>query len=170
MTFWSVALISLVIGLFLVIGGALVVYMGSLVKSAYEIKVEIQSDLEAGLKKIEEETEKKIRWIKRDVVEEVDKIKSGMASDNQRRLAELTENLGSRVAALEAAQKQGQPEFSKALEALRQDIISLDQRTKAMRREQKPAEAPTAPTAAAPTPAATPPPTEPPAVEEASPT
>lgn len=172
MNFWTVTMISLVIGLLLVIGGALVMYMGSLVKNAYELKVEIQNDLEAGLKRVEEESEKKTRWIKRDLVEEIDKVKTALSADNQRKLSELTDSLAQRVDEIEQAQKRDRQDMGKIVEAMRQDIMTLDQRLKHLR-QQAPAaraEAPSQTSQAAtpeqaPAPAALPAPQEAPIAE-----
>ena len=145
MSFWTVTLISLAIGLLLVIGGSLVVYMGSLVKNAYELKVEIQNDMEAGLKRIEEESEKKTRWIKRDLIEEIEKLKSSLSTDNQRKFGEMTEGLVKSVAELEQTHKRDRQEMIKVIDALRQDIMTLDQRLKSLKRDaQVPAATPSA--------------------------
>ena len=145
MSFWTVTLVSLAIGLLLVIGGSLVVYMGSLVKNAYELKVEIQNDMEAGLKRIEEESEKKTRWIKRDLIEEIEKLKSSLSTDNQRKFGEMTEGLVKSVAELEQTHKRDRQEMIKVIDALRQDIMTLDQRLKSLKRDaQAPAAAPPA--------------------------
>lgn len=162
MSFWTVILISLAIGLLLVIGGSLVVYMGSLVKNAYELKVEIQSDMEAGLKRIEEESEKKTRWIKRDLIEEIEKLKSSLSTDNQRKFGEITEGLVKSVAEMEQTHKRDRQEMIKVIDALRQDIMTLDQRMKSLKRDAAAPSAP-APAAEAPveSPAAEAPPAEP---------
>lgn len=156
MSFWTVTLVSLAIGLLLVIGGSLVVYMGSLVKNAYELKVEIQNDMEAGLKRIEEESEKKTRWIKRDLIEEIEKLKSSLSTDNQRKFGEMTEGLVKSVAELEQTYKRDRQEMVKVIDALRQDIMTLDQRLKSLKRDAPaPAAAPPAdPTAPEASPAA----------------
>lgn len=158
MSFWTVILISLAIGLLLVIGGSLVVYMGSLVKNAYELKVEIQNDMEAGLKRIEEESEKKTRWIKRDLIEEIEKLKSSLSTDNQRKFGEMTEGLVKSVAELEQTYKRDRQEMIKVIDALRQDVITLDQRLKSLKRD---APAPSAPAPAAEAPADSPAPEAP---------
>jgi len=153
MNFWTVTLVSLAIGLLLVIGGSLVVYMGSLVKNAYQLKIEIQSDMEAGLRRIEEESEKKTRWIKRDLVEEIDKMKTALTTDNQRKLSELTESLAKRVEEVDQAQKRDRQEMVKVVDAMRQDIMTLDQRIKSLRQQPPPAQ----PAASPPPEAAAPP-------------
>ncbi len=137
MDFWTVTLISLIAGLILVIGGALVIYMGSLVKSAYELKVEIQSDVDEGLRRVEEETDKKSRWIKRDLVEEIEKIKTNLTTDNTRRFNELMEGANARMSQLEETIKRERETSARVIEGLRHDVMVLDQRLRAMKRGQK---------------------------------
>ena len=133
MNFWSVSLISLAVGLILVMGGALVMYVGSLVKSAYELKVEIQGEVAAGMQRLEEETDKKTRWMKREIVEEVEKTRAALQTDTHRKMTEVAELLGRRVAELEEANRASRQEVGKVLEGLRQDILLLDQRQRALR-------------------------------------
>lgn len=140
MEFWTVTLVSLSAGLVLTIGGALVIYMGSLVKSAYQLKIEIKSDVEEGLHRLEDEVEKKIRWVKRDLVEEVDKIKVAMQTDNQRKISEMLDGFVKRLVACETALTNDRSEIGSALEALRQDVTVLDHRLRFVRREQKAAQ------------------------------
>ncbi len=145
MEFWSVTLVGLAAGLVLVIGGALVIYMGSLVKSAYQLKIEIKSDVDEGLRRLEEEVEKKIRWVKRDLVEEVDKVKTAMQTDNQRKIAEVLDGFIKRLTACEAALLNERSETTNAFESLRNDVTVLDQSLRFVCGEQKAAQ----PTAAA---------------------
>jgi hypothetical protein len=169
MSFWTVILVSLVLGLLLVIGGTLVSYMGSLVKNAYTLKVEIQAEMEAGLKRAEEESDKRTKWIKRDLVEEIDKLKSAVSTDNQRKFAELADELTKKVEELEQAHKRDRQEMVRVIDALRQDVMTLDQRLKSLRRDAPPAPPSATPPAEAETAAAAlPPPSETPMAEVAS--
>ncbi len=140
MEFWTVSIIGLAAGLILVIGGALVIYMGSLVKSAYQLKIEIKADVDGGLRRLEEEVEKKIRWVKRDLVEEVDKVKTALQTDNQRKISEVLDGFINRLAACEGALLNDRTEVAKHFEDLRNDVTVLDQRLRFMRREQKAAQ------------------------------
>jgi hypothetical protein len=140
MEFWTVTLVGLAAGLVLVIGGALVIYMGSLVKSAYQLKIEIKSEVDEGQRRLEEEVEKKIRWIKRDLVEEVDKVKDAMQTDNQRKIQEILAGFITRLTVCEESLLTDRTETAKLLEGLRNDVIVLDQRLRLVRREQKAAQ------------------------------
>ncbi|MBF0307475.1 MAG: hypothetical protein HQL41_17725, partial [Alphaproteobacteria bacterium] len=93
MNFWTILLLSLAAGGVLIIGGGLMMYMGSLVKSAYQIKVEIRSEMEQGIRRLEEDIDKKSKWIKRDLIEEIDKMKAAVQTDNTKRFNEFLDTI-----------------------------------------------------------------------------
>lgn len=135
MGFSTVLIISLAAGVILIIGGGLMMYMANLVKSAYEIKVQINTDVEDRLTKMGEDLDKKSRWIKRDLLEEIDKIKTALQSDNARKLDELTGPLLAKVEGFEALLRNERAEWVKAVEADRAAIASLDTRLKTSARK-----------------------------------
>jgi hypothetical protein len=130
MSIWTVTLVSMAIGLLLVIGGAVVMYMGSLVKSAYELKVEVQADITGGFQKIEEENDKKLRWVKRDLVEDIEKAKAAMQLDNTKKFNDLSEAVAKRLTELDEVQQRERAEMLKVIDGLRRDVMALDQRTR----------------------------------------
>ncbi|HTH15530.1 MAG TPA: hypothetical protein VL974_02650 [Magnetospirillum sp.] len=144
MGFSTVLIISLAAGVILIVGGGLMMYMGNLVKSAYDIKVQINTDVEDRLTKLAEDLDKKSRWIKRDLLEEIDKIKIAIQTDNARKLDELAGPLLSKVEGFEALLRNERVEWVKAIEADRQAIAGLDGRLKTAARK-KPEEAPKPP-------------------------
>ncbi|HIJ62193.1 MAG TPA: hypothetical protein HPQ04_05815 [Rhodospirillaceae bacterium] len=158
MSFWSITLFSLAAGLILVVGGALVVHMGNLVRNAYELKIEIKADVEEGQKRIEAEVDKRLKWIKRDLIEDLEKSKEAMQIDSQRRLTELANTLEKRLAEQTDGQAKDRAATVKTLEGLQADLLVLDQRLRNLRRELQTVPAPTE----APAPAVEQPPTEPP--------
>lgn len=133
MSFSTVLIIAFAAGAILVVGGGLMVYMGNLVRSAYEIKVQINADVDERLNKMSEDLDKKSRWIKRDLLEEIGKIKEALQTDNARKIAELSDPLIKRLDALEAMVKSSHGDLVKAIESDRASIASLDQRLKALR-------------------------------------
>ncbi len=130
MGFSTVLIISLAAGVILIIGGGLMMYMANLVKSAYEIKVQINTDVEDRLTKMGEDLDKKSRWIKRDLLEEIDKIKTALQTDNARKIEELSGPLLAKIEGFEAALRNERIEWVKAVEADRAAIASLDTRLK----------------------------------------
>ncbi|MBI2235789.1 MAG: hypothetical protein HYU60_02330 [Magnetospirillum sp.] len=137
MSFSAVLIISLAAGVILVIGGGLMMYMANLVKNAYELKVQISADVDERFAKLAEELDKKSRWIKRDLLEEIEKIKLAMQSDNARKFAEMTDPLNKRFDEMGELLRNERAEWVKAVESDRQNISALDQKLRALRRDAK---------------------------------
>lgn len=135
MGFSTVLIVALAAGVVLVVGGGLMVYMGNLVRSAYEIKVQITTEVDERLTKMADDLDKKSRWIKRDLLEEIEKIKIALQTDSGRKIAELSDPLVKHLERLEAAVGSHHAELTKALELDRQVIAGLDQRVKALQRQ-----------------------------------
>jgi hypothetical protein len=145
MGFSTVLIISLAAGVILIVGGGLMMYMANLVKSAYEIKVQMSAEVEDKLTKMGEDLDKKSKWIKRDLIEEIEKIKTALETDNVRKLSDLSAALSARVEGFEALLRAERTEWVKAVESDRRDIVGLDMRLKAMGSRpiaKKPEEAP----------------------------
>lgn len=140
MSFSTVLIISLAAGVILIIGGGLMMYMANLVKSAYEIKVQINSEVEDRLTKMGDELDKKSKWIKRDLLEEIEKIKSNMHTEAQTKVGELTQPFTARLDALEAALKTERAEWVKAVDSDRAAITNIDNRLKTLGKSAKKAE------------------------------
>ncbi|CAA7616848.1 hypothetical protein [Magnetospirillum sp. UT-4] len=170
MGFSTVLIISLAAGVILIVGGGLMMYMGNLVKSAYEIKVQINTEVEERLGKMGEDLDKKSRWIKRDLLEEIEKIKANMHAENAAKVGELLTPLLARIETLEAALKNERADWNKAVESDRAMLTNLDNRVKALTKQIKggdatgePAAKPTPPAAGAPAAGAAPAPAPAPA-------
>lgn len=137
MSMTSVLIISLAAGVILVVGGGLVMYMAQLVKNAYELKVQINSEVEDRLTKMGEDLDKKSRWIKRDLIEEIEKIKIAMETDNTRKFNDLTEPFKHRLDLVEETLRRDRTEWVKAFETDREVITKLDGKIGALRRDLK---------------------------------
>ncbi|RAU22148.1 hypothetical protein CU669_10335 [Paramagnetospirillum kuznetsovii] len=133
----SVLIISVAAGIILVVGGGLVMYMAGLVKNAYELKVQISADIDERLGKMADELDKKSRWIKRDLLEEIEKIKSGLEVDNARKFENLGEPLIKRIDELDQIVRKERDEWVKAIESDRENITKLDAKIGALRRDLK---------------------------------
>lgn len=144
MGFSTVIIISLAAGVILIVGGGLMMYMANLVKSAYEIKVQINTDVEDRLTKMGEDLDKKSRWIKRDLLEEIEKIKIAIQTDNTRKLEELTGPLLAKVDGFQTLLHNERAEWVKAIEADRAAIAGMDARLKtaAKKKPDEPAKLP----------------------------
>lgn len=137
MSFATVLIISLAAGVVLVVGGGLMLYIGHLVRNAYELKVQINSEVEDRLTKMGEDLDKKSRWIKRDLIEEIEKIKVALQTDNARKIQELIDPLVARLDGIEQALRAEREEWVKAVDEDRVSIANLDSRLKILRRDLK---------------------------------
>ncbi|MFD2233521.1 hypothetical protein [Phaeospirillum tilakii] len=162
MSMSSIVIVSVAAAVFLVIGGGLLMYMSNLVRSAYELKVQIAADVEARFAKMTEEFEKKGRWIKRDLIEEVEKIKAAVETENARRFQTFSEPVTRAVEGLDSLIRNERKEWVAAIERDRGLIAQLDSRVDFLRRDLKALAGP------APVPAPAPAPVPAPAAGEAS--
>jgi hypothetical protein len=137
MSMSTVLIISLAAGVILVEGGGLMMYMAQLVKNAYELKVQINSEVDERLTKMAEDLDKKSRWIKRDLIEEIEKIKIAMETSNAQKFTELTEPFNKRLEAMEETLRKDKAEWTKALNEDREVIKALDAKLGVIRREFK---------------------------------
>jgi cell division protein FtsX len=120
--------ITVAAALVIILVGALVNYMSSLVKSAYQIKVELRNDLETALNDMREDIDKRSKWLKRDLVEETTKVKDSLEMGNGRKLDELRETL---TALASEAREAGRAEVA----ALIEEMHALEARLRAMEQE-----------------------------------
>ncbi len=137
MSMTSVLIVSLAAGIILVVGGGLMMYMASLVKNAYELKVQINTDIDERLAKMAEDLDKKSRWIKRDLLEDIDKVKVALETDNARKFQELGEPLLKRIEELDQIIRKERSEWVKAIESDRENLTKLDGKIGGLRRDIK---------------------------------
>jgi len=135
MNFLTVTIVIFLVALIGVFAVALIVYLSSLVKSAYQIKVEMRSDLEEGLKRADEELNKRSRWIKRELLEEIERIKTGMQTDITNRGVTILEESRKMVAGSEEGMRKDLTETNRLLNEARDLVYSLDHKVKSLRRE-----------------------------------
>lgn len=163
MNFLTITIVIFIVALIGVFAVALIVYLSSLVKSAYQIKVEMRNDLEEGLKRADEELNKRSRWIKRELLEEIERIKSGMQLDITNRGVTILEESRKMVAGSEEGLRKDMAETNRLLGEARDLLYSLDHKVKSLRREAQgmnsgaPAAEPPKPGEQAPPPALPPP-------------
>jgi hypothetical protein len=171
MSFLTIAMVALVIGLVVVFAVALVGYLSSLVKNAYQIKVEMRADLEEGLKKMDDELNKRSKWLKREMIDEMEKIKAGMTTEAARRQVEMSEQLNALAAEISVTMQAAHAESLSKIAEFSARFDDADRKLTEYRREnRKVVDAITNPHAAAaassspatdtPSPVALPPPSE----------
>ena len=148
MGFSSVLIISLAAGVVLIIGGGLIMYMSNLVKSAYDLKVQLKTDLDDRLNKISEDLDKKSKWIKRDLLEEIEKIRSALNADTTRRWDEMTGPILQRLDNMENAIRSERSEWVKAVDADRATLSQMETKLKSALKKIKESEEKPQPTPA----------------------
>jgi len=118
----SIVIIAFVIGAVAVIGIAIVSYMSSLVKNAYEIKIEMRKDLDDGLKLAQSEMVKASKSIRAELSNEAERTRNNLLEDLKRRFEEtqssLTAELKKRDEAWEEERDQLLDTISKLTEQL----------------------------------------------------
>jgi hypothetical protein len=162
MSFLTIAMVALIIGLVVVFAVALVGYLSSLVKNAYQIKVEMRNDLEEGLKKMDDELNKRGKWLKREMIEEMERIKAGMATDTAKRQIEMIEQLNTMVGEIDVRMQTAHAESLSKIAEFSARFNEADRKLLEYRRENRlVVEAITNPQAASASPASPPSATEP---------
>jgi hypothetical protein len=136
MNFYTVAVVIFIVALIGVFATALIFYLSSLVKSAYHIKIEMRNTLEDGLKRVDEELNKRSRSIKREILEDVEKTKANMVADYQRRDTEVGEEARKNLTAVEEALRQALAEHAKTMKELLDQAYALEHRIKELRKIQ----------------------------------
>lgn len=121
MSFAAVLGIALVIGTTIILGIAIVSYVSSLAKSAYELKVEMRRELDDGLKNLESEVSRALKWARGELAGEIDKSRALMAEDLERRQRDIDARIAAEFAAREAG-------WATEREALHTEITLLEDR------------------------------------------
>lgn len=133
----TVLVISLAAGIILVVGGGIMMYMANLVRSAYEIKVQMKAEIDDRLTKMGEDLDKRSKWIQRELVEEIDKVKIALQADNARKMSELADPLLKKFEEYDQLLRNERAEWVKAVESDRQNITALDAKIRGLKREMK---------------------------------
>lgn len=88
MSFAAVLGITLILVIVVVLGIALVTYLSSLARSAYELKVELRRDLEEGMKRVEAESTRQTKWARGELMAEIERCRAATTEDLERRQAD----------------------------------------------------------------------------------
>lgn len=121
MNFAAVLGFALVIGTIVILGVAIVSYVATLVRNAYELKVEMRRELDEGLKDIEGEVSRAVKWARGELAGEIDKSRALMAEDLERRQRDIEARVAAEIDAREAA-------WTAERDALRVELALLEDR------------------------------------------
>lgn len=135
MTNASIAVITIAIAVVLVIGLALLSYVSSLVKSAYQIRVDMRSDLDSGLKRLDEEMRQKSRWMRTEVGEDVAKMKQALERETEERLSTIQAEFQAAVRQMDTASRGDTATLHDQLAQAHHRIAALEQDLRALKDE-----------------------------------
>lgn len=126
----TIAMILLVI-----IGCILVVFLGYMVRSAYDMRIGLKAQLDRGLRSVEEDGAKKARALRQELGAEIERTRSQIIEDGRRRLAESLVVMEKRQSEFEATVRQERIMMSVTLDALRDQTVELSRRIDELERE-----------------------------------
>ncbi len=158
MSMSSVAGMTIALALLAVLVIGLLSYMSALVRKAYELKVEVNALIDHRLKEVEEHMLGRGRQMRRDLQEELGKVRDTMAREAEAHRQDITaatagqvsalrsDTEAMRVALLQALEDttRRQQELQRALESLQRDVARLHAPQRSALTPSAPQTAPTA--------------------------
>ena len=126
MGFLSTLAITAVIGVFIVLVIALISYVSNLVKQAYELKVELRRELNEGLSNLEEEINKRSRWVKRELLTEIEKIRANHETLIESRTKQIADSNNDTLKASEEQARQDRASLDHEIQENRRRLKALD--------------------------------------------
>ncbi len=121
--------------LFVVVGCILTVFLGYLVRSAYDMRIGLKAQLDRGLKQVEEDSAKKARQLRQELGNDIERARTGLFEEARKRLGEASANVETRWLEFERAGKQERIDTAMTLDALRDEISMLTRRIDDLERE-----------------------------------
>lgn len=126
----TVILLTLGAAVVIAFGGALLYYMAGLVNSAYDMRVAMRGDLDEGMARLEEELTKKSKWIKRDILDEVTKVRVSMKEEDDLRFNDFSDKTTKQL-------KEQAEAYEAKLKAMEDTVSELKQRLQSALRARK---------------------------------
>lgn len=121
--------------LFVVIGCILVVFLGYMVRSAYDLRIGLKAQMDRGLKAVEEDGAKRARTLRQELGTEIERTRGIIIEDARRRLADSLAAMEARQAEFESTVRQERIEMAVTLDALRDEVDRLGRRILELERE-----------------------------------
>jgi Tfp pilus assembly protein PilO len=121
--------------LFVIIGCILVVFLGYMVRSAYDLRIGLKAQMDRGLKSVEEDGAKKARALRQELGTEIERTRGIIIEDARRRLADSLAAMEARQAEFESTVRQERIEMAVTLDVLRDEFARLGQRINELERE-----------------------------------
>lgn len=124
--------VSTLVVTLLLIGGAIVYYLANLVRSAYSIKVTMQNDLQGGLDHLATELNKKSKWMRAELSDDITKMKGVVKQDIDAKLDTVLAQLQKVVTDLDVAARDERADLrqilsthQKRLQIIENDLFHL---------------------------------------------
>ena len=121
--------------LFVVVGCILVVFLGYLVRSAYEMRIGLKAQMDRGLRAVEEEGQKRARGLRQELGADIERARTHLFEEARRRLGDAVASLEARQLEVEKAARQERVDTAMTLDALRDQIAVLRRRIEELERE-----------------------------------
>lgn len=126
MSYSTIIGLSMVVVTLLMTGGGLVYYMANLVRNAYALKVDMQNNLQGGLDHIENEFNKKTKWMRSELSEDVNRMKAAVQQDIESRLGTITAQLQKVVTDLDAAAREERADLKQTIVAQHKRLQAIE--------------------------------------------
>ena len=121
--------------LFVIIGCILVVFLGYLVRSAYDMRIGLKAQLDRGLRAVEEDSGKKARSLRQELGGEIERTRAALAEESRRRLTEAQAAMDKRQSEFESSVRQDRIQTSVTLDLMRDQLAELGRRIDEIERE-----------------------------------
>lgn len=126
MSFGAVAGITITIALILIMGVGLMSYVSSLVKNAYQIKVELRNDVESAIARMDTEMDRRGRALRKELGDDAAKLRDSVQQDNDRRIKEIEDRLQKTLQDLNTAGRDEKAATQTALADMRRRLKTLE--------------------------------------------
>lgn len=121
--------------MFVVVGCILTVFLGYLVRSAYDMRIGLKAQLDRGLRQVEEDASKKSRALRQELGGEIERARTAIFEEARKRVGEAIATVEARQAAFEKDGRQERVDTAMSLDALRDEIAALLRRVDDLERE-----------------------------------
>ncbi|MGC2855437.1 hypothetical protein ACM64Y_08175 [Novispirillum sp. DQ9] len=126
MSFGAVAGITLAIAVVLVMGVGLMSYVSTLIKNAYQIKVELRSDVDTAIARMEAEMDRRGKALRKELADDAGQLRDAVKTENERRLKEIEDRLQAASKDLQEAARGDKMAVQKVLSDLQTRLKALE--------------------------------------------
>lgn len=135
MGFGSVAGVTLAVAAVIVLAVMLMSYVSSLVKNAYQIKIELRSDVDNAIAAMNAEIARSSKLLRKELGDDAGKVRDNIAQDAERRLAEIEQRLIKSIADQTQADRSARQDTQARIEDLARRIRTLERDVAALKED-----------------------------------